>query len=369
MMFRAVQRLRDDETSGRVVVFARAPTGELMVGASSSARVSSLGASRPDGRGKLMRPVGDRGPCRPGTVPSRLPSIRGRGSRCCPSQATMLPALVLGDSLDGHRLNQPRVPCGGPDALDGGPGPRHDRAVRRRWFRHRYRTASWCAAVALVALSPGAADGQRACGSCDGRHYPRGMLPSAGGRRFQLCRVACCSFAGRRSICCDYRLSGFTGTGRHRAGLVTPLGRPRMSEGAGRCPRSRAAAQLVTALLVAAISGRVSLRPWWPIWRVAAVIAPITVLGSVSVVLSPWPAGAGVDPVHRAQRVVLRGALGVGCVSRRPFRAAAGLPGVSSVAPPCSPVAQWRVSRGQQNDGGGCHMPVFARSLSAIGPS
>lgn len=90
LMFRAtVQRLRDDETSGRVVVFARAlDFGELMVGQPVQFRARISRPARHDLRSRCsMRPVG-----RPWAVPARYTApltssaidSRPRFVRCCP---------------------------------------------------------------------------------------------------------------------------------------------------------------------------------------------------------------------------------------------------------------------------------------------
>lgn len=101
-----------------------------------------------------------------------------------------------------------------------------------------------------------------------------------------------------------------------------------------------AAAQLVTAPLVAAISGRVSLVAVVANLAVAAVIAPITVLGSVAAVLVvPWPAGAQVLIRFTGPEVwwVLRVAHWASGVPAATVPVAAGLPAYCwSVAPPCS---------------------------------
>lgn len=81
--------------------------------------------------------------------------------------------------------------------------------------------------------------------------------------------------------------------------LIAPVWMQRLTDRGWPRPLAAAvsvalAAQLVTAPLVAGISGRFSVLSVLANLMVAAVIAPITVIGTVAAVLAPWwPAGAG----------------------------------------------------------------------------
>ena len=106
------------------------------------------------------------------------------------------------------------------------------------------------------------------------------------------------------------------------------------------------AAQLVTAPLVAGISGTFSVVSVVANLAVAAVIPPITVIGTAAAALCPlWPSRrAAADPVHRARAVVAAagGAVGrgrAGCVGA----GAVGLLGVVCVAAAgIAAVVSWR---------------------------
>ena len=82
------------------------------------------------------------------------------------------------------------------------------------------------------------------------------------------------------------------------------------------------AAELVTAPLVAGISGAFSVLAVIANLAVAAVIPPITVVGTAAAALNPlWPVGcATADPVHRTRVVVAAAGGAVGRQVVRPRR-------------------------------------------------
>ena len=137
------------------------------------------------------------------------------------------------------------------------------------------------------------------------------------------------------------------------------------------------AAQVVTAPLVAGISGRVSLVAAAANFVVAPVIAPITVLGSAAAVLARSVAGgcAAADPIHRARAVVgaARGALGGrcaggdrACAGRRARGAAGRLRHACLMA---AAVAVALVSQGDEFGAGGRDSGLLAWSVSGlVGP-
>ena len=128
------------------------------------------------------------------------------------------------------------------------------------------------------------------------------------------------------------------------------------------------AAQLVTAPLVAAISGTFSVVAVAANLAVAAVIAPITVIGTAAAALSAlWPAGAGLLIRFTGPELwwllhVARWAAGVPGAS---IPVPAGLPGVVA-----SPRRGWRPSCCRGGAGGGAHAmvrDVRAARVAAVG--
>ena len=144
----------------------------------------------------------------------------------------------------------------------------------------------------------GAADGQRVAGGRDGRHRVGGDLSS---RRRQAIPALSATVLVLMAVAPQLAVDvGFALSVLATAALVViaPVWSRRLV-GRG-CPKPLAdalavawAAHVVTAPLVAGISGRVSLVGVVANLAVAAVIAPITVFGSAAaVVCLLWPAGA-----------------------------------------------------------------------------
>lgn len=143
MMFRAtVQRLRDDETSGRVVVFARAlDFGELMVGQPVQFRARISRPARHDLTVAVFNATGRPTVGRAGPVHRAAHIVRHRFAAAVrevlpADQATMLPALVLGDTSTVTALTSREFRAAGLTHLTAVSGPMSRSCVRRRWFRH-----------------------------------------------------------------------------------------------------------------------------------------------------------------------------------------------------------------------------------------
>ncbi|GAA4297012.1 ComEC/Rec2 family competence protein [Mycobacterium paraffinicum] len=315
LMFRAtLQRLRDAQISGRVVVFARASEFEseadgLMVGRPMrfTARIS-----RPTRRDLTVAVLNASG--RPtlgtaGAVHRVAHTVRARFGAAVrgalpADQAAMLPALVLGDTS--------AVPAGtGRDfraagmthlmAVSGANVTIVCAAVLLSARLIGPRAAVALAALTLVAfvivVEPTASVLRAAVMGAIGL---AGLLSS---RRRQAIPALCAAVLVLLALAPQLAVDvGFALSAIATAALV--LVAPVWSRGlAGRgCPKPladalaiAAAAHVVTAPLVAGISGRVSLVAVGANLAAAPVIAPITVLGSAAAVLSVvWPPGAQV---------------------------------------------------------------------------
>lgn len=309
LMFRAtLQRLRDDEISGRVVVFARAADfGGLMVGQPLrfSARIG-----RPMRRDLTVAVLNASG--RPtmgaaGAVQRVAHGVRSRFSavvrEALPGeQAALLPALVLGDTSAVSSDTGRDFRAAGMTHLMAVSGANVTIVCAAVLFSARLlgpRTAVVLAALALVAfvivVQPTASVLRAAV---MGAIALAGMLSS---RRRQaipaLAAAVLLLFAVAPQLAVDV---GFALSALATAALivVAPVWSRRLT--ARGCPKPLAdalavawAAQSVTAPLVAAISGRFSVVAAAANLVVAAVIAPITVLGTAAAALCPvWPAAA-----------------------------------------------------------------------------
>lgn len=309
LMFRAaLQRLRDDEISGRVVVFARAADfGGLMVGQPLrfSARVG-----RPTRRDLTVAVLNASG--RPtmgtaGAVQRAAHGVRGRFSAAVretlpAEQAALLPALVLGDTSAVSSDAGRDFRAAGMTHLMAVSGANVTIVCAAVLFSARLvgpRTAVVLAALALVAfvivVQPTASVLRAAV---MGAIALAGMLSS---RRRQaipaLAATVLLLFAVAPQLAVDV---GFALSALATAALivVAPVWSRRLTRRG--CPKPLAdalavawAAQIVTAPLVAAISGRFSVVAAAANLVVAAVIAPITVLGTAAAALCPvWPAAA-----------------------------------------------------------------------------
>jgi len=309
LMFRAtLQRLRDDEMSGRVVVFARVSDfAELMVGqpVRFTARIN-----RPTRRDLTVAVLTASG--RPtmgtaGAVQRAAHAVRGRFAAAVretlpADEAAMLPALVLGDTSAVTAETSRDFRAAGMTHLTAVSGANVTIVCAAVLFSARLigpRAAVVLAAVALLAfvivVQPTASVLRAAV---MGAIALTGMLSS---RRRQaipaLSATVLILLAVAPHLAVDV---GFALSVLATAALVViaPAWSRRLV-GRG-CPKPLAdalavacAANVVTAPLVAGISGRVSLVAAAANLAVAPVIAPITVLGSAAALLCLlWPAGA-----------------------------------------------------------------------------
>jgi competence protein ComEC len=309
LMFRAtLQRLRDDEVSGRVVVFARVSDfGDLMVGqpVRFTARIN-----RPARRDLTVAVLNASG--RPtmgtaGAVQRAAHAVRGRFAAAVrdtlpADEAAMLPALVLGDTSAVTGETSRDFRAAGMTHLTAVSGANVTIVCAAVLFSARWigpRAAVALAAVALVAfvivVQPTASVLRAAV---MGAIALTGMLSS---RRRQaipaLSATVLILLAVAPHLAVD---AGFVLSVLATAALVViaPAWSRRLV-GRG-CPKPLAdalavacAAHAVTAPLVAGISGRVSLVAAAANLAVAPVIAPITVLGSAAALLCVlWPPGA-----------------------------------------------------------------------------
>ena len=244
--------------------------------------------------------------------------VRRRARDVLPAdQAAMLPALVLGDTSAVTAADHRGVPRGRADASDRGVRrQRDDRlrggVVRRRGWSARGPRWRWprFALVAFVVVVQPSASVLRAAvmGAIT-------LLAILSSRRRQAIPALSATVlvlmiaAPQLAVDVGFALVG-VGDGRaggHRAGLVATAGGARLAQAAGRRGVRRAcAAQLVTAPLVAGISGSVSL---------VAVAANLAVAARdrrrsrCSAPRRPRCAclagrGAAADPVHRTGIVV-----------------------------------------------------------------
>ena len=317
IMFRAtLQRLRDDEMSGRIVVFARASdfgsetgsqTGSVMVGqpVRFTARISR--PSRHDLTIAVLNATGRPSFGRASAVQRAAYTVRGRFVAAVrgvlpPDQAAMLPALVLGDTSAVAAETGREFRAAGMTHLTAVSGANVTIVCGAVLLSARLigpRVAVLLAALALVAfvvvVQPTASVLRAAV---MGGITLAGILSS---RRRQaipaLSTTVLLLMATAPHLAVDV---GFALSVLATAALVVvaPVWSRRL---AGRgCPKPLAdalavawAAHVVTVPLVAGISGRVSLVGAVANLAVAAVIAPITVLGSAAaVVCLLWPPGA-----------------------------------------------------------------------------
>jgi competence protein ComEC len=309
LMFRAtLQRLRADAISGRVVVFARASDfGETMVGrpVRFTARID-----RPARRDLTVAVLIASGRPTMGTAGAAQRAAHAVRSRFAAAvrdtlpadQAAMLPALVLGDTSAVTAQTGRDFRAAGMSHLTAVSGANVTIVCAAVLFSARLigpRAAVVLAALALVAfvivVQPTASVLRAAV---MGAIALAGMLSS---RRRQaipaLSAAVLILLAVAPHLAVDV---GFALSVLATAALVViaPVWSRRLVDRG--CPKPLAdalavawAAHVVTAPLVAGISGRVSLVAAGANLAVAPVIAPITVLGSAAAVLGVvWLAGA-----------------------------------------------------------------------------
>ncbi|HEX5253602.1 MAG TPA: ComEC/Rec2 family competence protein [Mycobacterium sp.] len=309
LMFRAtLQRLRTAQTSGRVVVFARASDfGAVMVGqpVQFTARIS-----RPTRRDLTVAVLNASGRPTMGTASAVQRAAHGVRSRFAAAvrdtlpgeQAAMLPALVLGDTSAVPTDTSRDFRAAGMTHLMAVSGANVMIVCAAVLFSARLigpRAAVALAALALVAfviiVQPTASVLRAAVMSAIALV---GMLSS---RRRQaipaLAATVLVLLAVAPALAVDV---GFTLSVVATAALIViaPVWSRRLVGKGWPKPLADAlavawAAQVVTAPLVAAISGRFSVVAAFANLVVAAVIAPITVLGTAAAALCEvWPAAA-----------------------------------------------------------------------------
>ncbi len=309
LMFRAtLQRLRADEISGRVVVFARtADFGGLMVGQPLrfSARIN-----RPTRRDLTVAVLNASGRPTMGTAGAMQRAAHGVRSRFAAAvrdtlpgeQAALLPALVLGDTSAVAGDTGRDFRAAGMTHLMAVSGANVTIVCAAVLFSARWigpRTAVVLAALALVAfvivVQPTASVLRAAV---MGAIALGGMLSS---RRRQAIPALAATLLVLVAVAPQLAVDvGFALSALATAALIViaPVWSRRLT--ARGCPKPLAdalavawAAQIVTAPLVAAISGRFSLVAAAANLAVAAMIAPITVLGTAAAALcTAWPEAA-----------------------------------------------------------------------------
>ena len=309
LMFRGtLQRLRADEISGRVVVFARASDfGGVMAGqpVRFTARINR--PARHDLTVAVLNATGHPTLGQAGAAQRAAHTVRTRFAAAArealpADQAAMLPALVLGDTAAVSAETNRDFRAAGMTHLTAVSGANVTIVCAAVLFSARLigpRAAVALAALALLAfvivVQPTASVLRAAV---MGAIALAGMLSS---RRRQA--IPALSAAVLILLVVAPHLAvdvGFALSVLATAALVViaPVWSRRLT-GRG-CPKPLAdaiavawAAHLVTAPLVAGISGRLSLVAAVANLAVAAAIAPITVLGSAAAVLCLlWPAGA-----------------------------------------------------------------------------
>ncbi len=309
LMFRAtIQRLRDDEISGRVVVFARASEfGELIVGEPVRFTAHIARPARHDLTVAVLNAASRPTVGRAGPLQRAAHMVRSRFAAAVREvlpvdQAAMLPALVLGDSSTVTTGTSREFRAAGMTHLTAVSGANVTIVCAAVLFSARLigpRAAVALAGAALVAfvvvVQPTASVLRAAV---MGAIALVGMLSS---RRRQaipaLSATVLVLMVAAPHLAVDI---GFALSVVATAALVViaPVWSRHLVGRGWPKPLTdalavAAAAQVVTAPLVAAISGRFSLVAVVANLAVAAVIAPITVLGSAAAVLVvPWPAGA-----------------------------------------------------------------------------
>ncbi|PBA25936.1 competence protein [Mycobacterium avium] len=309
LMFRAtLQQLRSDQMSGRVVVFARGPDfGGLMVGqpVRFTARIG-----RPTRRDLTVAVLtaSDRPTLGSASAVQRAAhEVRRRFAAAVrdtlpADQAALLPALVLGDTSAVPTPTGRDFRAAGMTHLMAVSGANVTIVCAAVLFSARLigpRAAVLLAALALVAfvvvVQPTASVLRAAV---MGAIALAGMLTS---RRRQAIPALAATVLVLLAVAPQLSVDvGFALSVLATAALVVlaPAWSRRLADRGWPKPLADAvavawAAQLVTAPLVAAISGRFSVVAAAANLLVAAVIAPITVLGTAAAALCPiWPAGA-----------------------------------------------------------------------------
>jgi len=309
IMFRAtLQRLGAHEISGRVVVFARAlEFSKVMVGQPMEFGARITRPTRHDLTIAVLNATGETTVGRAGPVSRAAHAVRERFATAArevlpAQQAAMLPALVLGDTSTVTAVTSREFRAAGLTHLTAVSGANVTIVCGAVLFSARLvgpRAAVALAAVALVVfvviVQPTASVLRAAV---MGAIALLGVLSS---RRRQAIPALAATVLVLMAVAPQLAVDvGFALSVVATAALVViaPVWSRRMVAHGWPKPLADAlaiawAAQVVTAPLVAGISGRVSLVAAAANMAVAAMIAPITVLGSAAAALCVlWPAGA-----------------------------------------------------------------------------
>lgn len=309
MMFRAtLQRLDEQTASGRVVVFASgAEFGEVMVGQTMAFRARIARPARRDLTVAALTAAGTPRRGAPGPVARTAHRVRARfaaaAAQVLPGeQARMLPALVLGDTSAISSATGRDFRAAGLTHLMAVSGANVTIVCGAVLFSARLvgpRAAAilaGCALVAFVIVVQPTASVLRAAlmgaisllGVLSARN--RQALPS-----LATAVLVLLTLAPQLAVDVGFALSVVATAALV---LIAPVWSARLVARGWPRPLAAAvcvawAANLVTAPLIAGISGRLSLVSTVANLAVAGLVAPITVLGSAAAVLCAWwPAGA-----------------------------------------------------------------------------
>lgn len=311
LMFRAtLLRLRDDEISGRVVVFARAAEqgyGELAVGRPVRFTARITRPTRHDLTVAVLTATGPPALGEAGSVQRAAHAVRSRFAAAVRTvlpadQAAMLPALVLGDSTLVPAGTSAEFRTAGMTHLTAVSGANVTIVCAAVLFSARLvgpRAAVALAGLALVGfvivVQPTASVLRAAVMAAIT------LLAMLTSRRRQAIPALAATVlvllvaAPRLAVDLGFALSVVATAALV---VVAPGWSRRLADRGWPKPLADAvavagAARLVTAPLVAAISGRFSLVAVAANLLAAPAIAPITVLGTAAAVLAGcWPAGA-----------------------------------------------------------------------------
>ena len=309
LMFRAtLRRLGDDESSGRVVVFAPARDfSAVMVGQPMRFRARITAPTRHDLTVAVVNAIGAPTMGRAGPVHRAAYAVRAgfaaTARQVLPAdQAAMLPALVLGDTSTVTPVTSQEFRTAGLTHLTAVSGANVTIVCGAVLFSSRLigpRAAVGLAGLALVlfviVVQPTASVLRAAVmgaialmGVLSSRR--RQAIPALSATVLLLMIVA-------PQLAVDVGLA-LSVVATAALVVIAPIWSRRLAAGGWPKPLADAicvacAAQLVTAPLIAGISGRVSLVSAAANLAVEVLIAPITVLGSAAGALCLfWPAGA-----------------------------------------------------------------------------
>lgn len=309
LMFRAtLRRLGDDESSGRVVVFAPARDfSAAMVGQPMRFRARITAPTRHDLTVAVVNAIGAPTMGRAGPVHRAAYAVRAgfaaTARQVLPAdQAAMLPALVLGDTSTVTPVTSQEFRTAGLTHLTAVSGANVTIVCGAVLFSSRLigpRAAVGLAGLALVlfviVVQPTASVLRAAVmgaialmGVLSSRR--RQAIPALSATVLLLMIVA-------PQLAVDVGLA-LSVVATAALVVIAPIWSRRLAAGGWPKPLADAicvacAAQLVTAPLIAGISGRVSLVSAAANLAVGVLIAPITVLGSAAGALCLfWPAGA-----------------------------------------------------------------------------